>query len=110
MSTHTLPLTAGIQPPVKGPHSPPPQAAGQPYRFYVDKMVDSVRFIPPRTEPLRQACELFCRFLSEKLPGLPRLQPFWITENQSEDLKLVRFIEVIEGEVIDSLYCVGPVG
>ena len=26
-------LTAGIEPPVKHPHSPPPQAAGQPERF-----------------------------------------------------------------------------
>src|SRR6478672_12913394 len=31
--THNLPLAGGIEPPTKGPHSPPPQAAGQPERF-----------------------------------------------------------------------------
>jgi len=31
--THNLPLTGGIEPPAKGPHSPPPQAAGQPEGF-----------------------------------------------------------------------------
>ncbi|HSX83012.1 MAG TPA: hypothetical protein VLQ80_31195 [Candidatus Saccharimonadia bacterium] len=33
MYTHNLPLTGGIEPPAKGPHSPPPQAAGQPERL-----------------------------------------------------------------------------
>jgi len=31
--THNLPLAGGMEPPAKGPHSPPPQAAGQPERF-----------------------------------------------------------------------------
>src|SRR5712691_3660039 len=31
--TYNLPLAGDIEPPAKGPHSPPPQAAGQPERF-----------------------------------------------------------------------------
>src|SRR6476661_3329465 len=36
--THNLPLAGGIEPPTKGPHSPPPQAAGQPERFSCTRM------------------------------------------------------------------------
>jgi hypothetical protein len=45
--THNLPLAGGIEPPTKGPHSPPPQAAGQPERFSRSEF-----------KPIAEACPL----------------------------------------------------
>jgi hypothetical protein len=45
--THNLPLAGGIEPPTKGPHSPPPQAAGQPERFSRSVEGATAAFVAP---------------------------------------------------------------